>query len=89
MTEKNTQHQYYKGYPGRFRREVERGLLGHALHFAFRFVCLAFVLACGAVTLGSLVFFVGDKSLSSFLALVVSGAIFFWLAKGLWAAWFQ
>lgn len=89
MTGKKTQHQYYKGYPGRFRREVERGLLGYALHFSFRFVCLAFVLSCGAVALVSLFFFLREKSLSSFLSLVVSGAIFLWLAKGLWAAWFQ
>ncbi len=89
MFEKKTEHQYCKGYPGRFRREVERGLLGHALHFAFRFVCLAFVLACGAVTLGSLLFFLGDKCLSNFLALALFSAIFLWLAKGLWAAWIQ
>lgn len=84
MTEKKTEHQYYKGFPERLRREVE----GDGWKFAFRFGCLVFVLSWGAVALAILLSFLAEKSLSSFLWFSFFGAIFLWLAKGLWEAWF-
>ena len=89
MTEKRTETRYYRGFPGRLKREVERGLIGHALKFSFRFACLAFVLTYGAVTALCLYNFVQEKRLIILPVAAVTGVIFAWLANRLWEAWFR
>jgi hypothetical protein len=88
MTERKTEPKYYKGFPGRLRREVEPGLLGHALTFFFRFVYLAFVLTYGAVTVLCLYNFVEEQRLIILPVAALTGVIFVWLAKGLLEGWF-
>ncbi len=87
MTETKTEPQYYRGFPGRLRRQVERGLVGHALMFSFRLASLAFVLSFGAVTVLCLYSFVEQKRLSSLAVAAVTGVIFVWLLKGLLEGW--
>lgn len=89
MTEKRTETRYYRGFPGRLKREVERGLIGHAVKFSFRFACLAFVLTYGAVTALCLYNFVQEKRLIILPVAAVTGVIFAWLANRLWEAWFR
>ncbi len=88
MTETKTEPEYYRGFPGRLRREVERSLVGHALKFSFRLACLVFVLYYGAVTVLCMYNFVEEQRLSNLLVAAVTGVIFVWLAHGLWEAWF-
>lgn len=76
MTEKKTEPDYYQGFPGRLRHEVERGLIGHALKFSFRFACLACVLSYGAVTVLCLYNFVEQKRLTILPVAAVTGVIF-------------
>ncbi len=88
MTEEKTEPQYYRGFPGRLRGEVERSLVGHALNFSFSFACLAFVLTYGAVTVLCLYNFLEEQRLIILPVAALTGVIFVWLAKGLLEGWF-